>query len=108
MTSFDIHYVISLYHGYQAIAERVEMELLKQIHLSTDLDKKILEWLQSGWDVILTGNPGDGKTHLLRFLDLPESVERETDASQKQSHELLNQWRTARQAGKRFILAINH
>jgi hypothetical protein len=65
-------------------------------------------WLASGWDIILTGNPGDGKTHLLRYLDLPNTVHKETDASQRKSTEILDEWRTARTNAQRFVLAINH
>ncbi len=104
----SIDYLISLYNGHLAIAERADVDQLRHIHVKTCLDDKILEWLQAGQDVILTGNPGDGKTHLLRYLDLPDSVESEPDASQRQAEEILKTWRRCRRSRKQFLLAINH
>lgn len=103
-----IEYLISLYNGYQAIAERADIDQLRFIHVKTKLDEKIVEWLRAGWDIVLTGNPGDGKTHLMNFLDLPANIRQEKDASQKQAQEVLQAWRASRRAGDRFLLAINH
>jgi hypothetical protein len=106
--NLNINYLINLYNGRQAIAERAEIYQLQHIHVHTELDQKILDWLKKGEDVILTGNPGDGKTHLLRYLELPDNVERETDASQKKSEDILLTWRKCRRKNHRFVLAINH
>ena len=93
--SLGIDYVISLYNGHQAIAERADFNQLKYIHVNTELDVKIIEWLQAGWDIVLTGNPGDGKTHLMNYSDLPGNVRQEKDASQKQAEEILQTWRAS-------------
>jgi len=104
----DITYLINLYNGHQSIAERAASYQLQHIHVRTKLDELIIEWLKDGKDVILTGNPGDGKTHLLRYLELPANVEREMDASQKNPDDVLKVWQNCRQKGLRFVLAINH
>jgi hypothetical protein len=104
----DVTYLINLYNGHQSIAERAAPYQLRHIHVQTELDVRIIEWLNNGEDVILTGNPGDGKTHLLRYLKFPANVEIEMDASQKKPGDVLNAWRNCRQRGDRFVLAINH
>jgi hypothetical protein len=100
--------LIDFYNGHQGIAERANASQLRYIHVQTDLDVKILDWLKKGEDIILTGNPGDGKTHLLMFLKLPTNVETETDASQKTPDEILKTWQKCRRNKHQFVLAINH
>src|SRR6266540_5375496 len=106
--NLNVRYLINLYNGHQAIAERADTYQLQHIHVPTNLDRSIVDWLKNGEDVILTGNPGDGKTHLLRYLELPAKVERETDASQKTAEEILQAWHKCRQKKHQFVLAINH
>lgn len=101
-------YLIGLYNGRQAIAERVEPTMLRHIHVKTELDRNIGKWLESGRDIVLTGNPGDGKTHLLSYLDLPDDVCVEKDASQKKVGDILQTWSDRRRSGQQYILAINH
>ncbi len=106
--NLDVTYLIDLYNGHQAIAERAASYQLQHIHVHTKLDERIIGWLNDGKDIILTGNPGDGKTHLLRYLEFPANVEFELDASQKNPDDVLQAWRNCRQKGFRFVLAINH
>jgi hypothetical protein len=106
--NLDVTYLINLYNGHQAIAERAASYQLQHIHVRTKLDERIIGWLNNGKDVILTGNPGDGKTHLLRYLNFPANVEFEMDASQKKPEEVLQEWQKCREKGFRFVLAINH
>lgn len=104
----NIDYLIDLYNGHNAIAERVNTNRLEEIHVSTELDKKINHWLREGRDIILTGNPGDGKTHLMNVVLNGQDVTLEKDASQKHAEEILDAWRESRKAGRPYILAINH
>ena len=104
----NIEYLIDLYNGYNAIAERVGADRLKEIHIPTKLDEKIKNWLSQGRDIILTGNPGDGKTHLMNVVLNGQNARLEKDASQKQAIEILEIWQESRKADRPFILAINH
>ncbi len=104
-------YLDNLYNGYNAVAERVSNQELATIHISTSLDEQIRTWIQNGNDVILTGNPGDGKTHMINILDhkgflAPAYAER--DASQKSAQDILATWMQQKQVGNSFVLAINH
>jgi len=106
--AFNIEDLISLYHGHQAVAERSRPDQLKYLHVATQLDQAIQGWLNKGHDVVLTGNPGDGKTHLLDFLELPETYGVVRDASQRSTLEILQAWRQSRERQQPFLLAINH
>lgn len=104
-------YILDLYNSFSAVAERVDQQRLVEIHIGTQLDEAIRSWVDKGLDVVLTGNPGDGKTHLIEVLKQKQalsSAKIETDASQKTSQLVLHEWHDARQRKQPFILAINH
>ncbi len=104
-------YIIDLYNSYSAIAERVDQGRLMDIHVSTLLDDRIRDWIRAGKDVILTGNPGDGKTHLIEVLRRENALGgayTETDASEKEVEQILKTWIEQRAAGIPFVIAINH
>lgn len=104
-----IDYLINLYNGHSAIAERVDTQQLQEIHIQTRLDDKIRQWVEQGYDVILTGNPGDGKTHLMNILAAAlQHADYEKDASQRHSHQILEDWHKSKKAKRPFVLAINH
>lgn len=102
--------VRDLYRGATSFADDVPIENLRSIHAATDLDKAIREYIAAKRSVVLTGNPGDGKTHLLRILE--EDIARlgavvESDASAVLNEEIVANWRTALAAGKPYFIAIN-
>jgi hypothetical protein len=51
--------------GPKAAAEALTALELSRLHVPTPLDGFILDHVRNGWSVVLTGNAGDGKTHLL-------------------------------------------
>lgn len=108
----NLAFVRDLYRGKTAYADGTSLDVLAQFHVPTDLDHSIMQALQAGRDVVLTGNPGDGKTHLLRVLATqinsieprPEVV---LDASSIRNSELHRRWADAQSAGRPFCAAIN-
>lgn len=106
----NLDYLIKLYNGHSSIAERVDKTRLEAIHIETELDNKIREWLEQDLDVILTGNPGDGKTHLINLLERESrfNAYTEKDGSQKQAQDILASWKQNKDLGIPIVLAINH
>ncbi len=92
-------------------AESLSPHQRRQIHISTELDEFLANSLDEGKQVVLTGNPGDGKTqHILMRQDQypPEDYYYLLDASEYADYsELLEEWSEAYEAGKAGILAIN-
>ncbi len=102
--------VRNLYRGATAMADDVPLEDLRRLHVRTRLDDVIAEHIRAGRSVVLTGNPGDGKTHLLRILE-PEIAALgaivEEDASAVPNALIAANWRQAAAAGKPYFIAIN-
>ncbi len=106
-------FFLDLYNGHSGVAEKITNEHRQQIHVTTELESKIADWLRDGKDVILTGSPGDGKTHLLRqitsiFENASAKPQIEQDASEKTADEVLSNWKIARNKGIPSLLAVNH
>ncbi len=81
------------------------------IHVPTRLEEAMRKWLLAKKDIVLLGNPGDGKTHLLlRLQDVIAKVKAEVilDATAERDYDrIVKKWKAA-SAGKRpFCLAIN-
>jgi hypothetical protein len=107
-----LDFVRSLYRGSSAYADNQGSDLLTSIHIPTPLDDAVLSSIRDGKDVVLTGSPGDGKTHIIRILSskfstlsTPPLVE--LDASCLTNDELLTKWKQARDSEKPFVVAIN-
>lgn len=105
-------FVRELYRGYAAYSDRIPPEILKKIHVPTNLDTAILESLRQGKSVILTGNPGDGKTHIMRVLapklgELDPQPVVELDASKVHDEKLKEDWESALADGRPYCVAIN-
>lgn len=100
------------YRGSSAYADYIASELLSVIHLETKLDNAIMDTVLGGKDIVLTGNPGDGKTHVIRLLkDKLESTGKpiciELDASTLSNDDIYLKWKVAREHNTPFVLAIN-
>jgi len=100
--------------GPEACADELTDTQLARLHISQPLDDFLLEHVRRGFSLVLTGNAGEGKTHLLRKL-APEleklGAEVETDATAAMRPNdvsgILRRWRKVHRAGRPFCLAAN-
>jgi hypothetical protein len=100
----------SLYFGEGTNADLTSPTARALLHLRTPLEELIPQMLSSGVDVVLTGNPGDGKSHLARTLqesDRLVGAEVLLDLSARPTDEVLRTWLACRTAGRRFLLCGN-
>lgn len=103
--------------GSNAISEGLTAEEFKSLHIETELEDHLVKIARNGCSVVLTGNAGDGKTHLARVLRHRLQSDRNRfeyafDAtaimnSDQGVRPIVERWRQAKNAGKYFILAIN-
>ena len=107
-----LQFIRNFYRGSSAYADHVDENTLSYIHLKTKLDDAVVNAVKSGKDVVLTGNPGDGKTHIIRVLNkrfkrLQSNVCIELDASTLTTEEIYERWREARKNKTPFVIGIN-
>lgn len=106
------NYVRNLYRGTSAFADNTDIHTLQDLHIYTPLDDAVMQALEEGISVILTGNPGDGKTHVLRMLEkrldsLPVKPIVDLDASAVRDADIIARWELALSEGRPYVLAIN-
>lgn len=107
-----LQFVRDFYRGSSAYADHIASELLSVIHLETKLDTAIMDAALSGKDIVLTGNPGDGKTHIIRLLksrleNTGKPISIELDASTLSNDDIYVKWKSARESNVPFVIAIN-
>jgi len=99
----------NLYRGTTGFADDIQLENLHLLHVTTRLDEEIYRHIAEGRSIVLTGNPGDGKTHLLRILSekFGPNVVVEPDASAINNQKIYENWRRTTEQGRPYALAIN-
>lgn len=105
---FDV--LRGLYFGSAANADITSREERELLHVRTPLDRLIPELLRQGRDLVLTGNPGDGKSHLARALQEAGSLGDgvlELDLSAREPKYVVAEWERARRDERPFILCGN-
>ena len=103
--------------GSNAVSEGLTNEDYLRLHLTTPLENKLLELAQQRRSIVLTGNAGDGKTHLAKTLQGrlesgASQFEFVFDATAMMTGRdgvapIIDTWRQATSKGKGMILAIN-
>lgn len=102
--------LLGLYFGESSNADLTSPEARRQLHVRTPLEDYMAQTLRQGLDVVLTGNPGDGKSHVAHVLRAAGGLgdtEVHPDLSAGPSAEAIERWLGARRAGRRFLLLGN-
>lgn len=107
-----LKFVRDFYRGSSAYADHIDTRMLSHIHLKTKLDDAVINAVKVGKDVVFTGNPGDGKTHIIRVLKekleaVNPKIVIELDASTLSDEDIYKRWKSAKEANVPFVIAIN-
>lgn len=106
-----ISFVEKLYRNANSYADRLTLEELDWIHVDLGLDEYLLECAKEGRQVVITGNPGDGKTFVIERLREELTSKHGavviTDANAFTDVEILRSWRSCDENGRALFLAIN-
>lgn len=105
-----IEFIRRLYRDESSFADNVKISQLREINIQTDVEKVIESLIKSNVSVILTGNAGDGKTHIIRLME--RKLENQNayivqDASAENLEQVIKQWSESLQSGKPSCIAIN-
>ncbi len=106
--SYDL--LLSLYYADASNADLTTQAERELLHVRTPVEGRITEAIRDGFDVVLTGNPGDGKSHLVRLLgERGELLGAEVllDLSAIPTGEAIARWKACRAAGRRFVMCAN-
>ena len=103
--------------GSNAVSEGLTDDEFDGMHIETPLEEYLLQRAEDGCSIVLTGNAGDGKTHLARILrrrieGAAGRFDFALDATAMMNRvegvgPVIERWRQARHAGKQMVLAIN-
>lgn len=100
--------------GHSACSDCLVEQDLSRLHVPTPLDEFLVERVREGFSIVLTGNAGDGKTHLLRHISptLEQAgalVDLDATAVMRKGEvaPILEHWRSALDAGRPYCLAAN-
>jgi hypothetical protein len=108
-STLDLRFLSQLAQG--GFAEKLTEEQRREIHITTRLDGYLENALDDGKQVVLTGNPGDGKTQYILQME-PDYPEPDyfylSDASEYDDYTiLLDKWQDTLDEGRPGVLAIN-
>ena len=103
--------------GSNAVSEGLTDDEFDELHIETPLEQYLLDRAKDGQSILLTGNAGDGKTHLVRALrrrlgGAASRFEFALDATAMMNRKegvmpVVERWRRAENTGQRMVLAIN-
>jgi hypothetical protein len=101
----------TLYRASAACADHHEAATVRLLHIETSVDDFLRTRAKAGGAIFVTGNPGDGKTHLLRHLDAElraEKIELRLDANEEDADKLIAAIDDAtKRKGRGIAIAIN-
>ena len=100
--------------GREAIAEALTEDDFERLHIESGIERFLGDQVRAGRSVVVTGNAGDGKTHLLRrvkhYLESAGAVVVEDATAEMRGGDpgpILEKWREAIEGGQPFCLAAN-
>lgn len=106
-----ISFIERLYRNTNSYADRLTKEELEWLNIDFGINEYFSNSAKDNWQLIVTGNPGDGKTFLIECLrDTLVSKYGAvviTDANACTDKDILSAWRSCDQNSRPFVLAIN-
>lgn len=107
----NVALIAGLYRATGSCADHHDAATVRLMHIETAIDEYLRTRAPRGGVVFVTGNPGDGKTHLLRRLDAElraSKMEVVWDANEASNADLIEKVdAVVKKKGKGLAIAIN-
>ncbi len=106
-----IDFIKKLYNGKNCYSDHMNYDDLNRLHIPSHVEDIIISLLKKGKIIFLTGNPGDGKTFIIKSIE--NSIRNinayiETDLSQISDYAIVaNSIINCYQDGRPALLAVN-
>lgn len=104
-------FISKIYNNRNSYAEVFEEDDIRKIHVETGVEHVLKEYIKKKKFILITGNPGDGKTHLIRSLkDLLDEHNAfiELDINEVENYEeFLDNLKEAIDNNRPCIIAVN-
>lgn len=88
----NVDFIKKLYNGKNCYSDHMDREQLELLHIHSSVEDIILNLIRKKKIVFLTGNPGDGKTFIIRAIEdsiKGEDVYIETDVNKVEKYETI-------------------
>jgi hypothetical protein len=100
--------------GHRTCADELSDNDINRLQIDTNLESFLIDRINNGFSIILTGNAGDGKTHLLKRIEsqidkTKASIDLDATAIMEKGSTLpiIAKWRNALAAGNAYCIAAN-
>ena len=106
--SQDLKVLQSYYKSFKNIAENKSDEEFQLLHIEDKVENFVRDKLNNNKIVIVTGSPGDGKTHLIKYLqpNIPSNTKIILDANEN-TDEIIKSIEEYYQKKEPLVIAIN-
>lgn len=107
----NVDFIKKLYNGKNCYSDHMNREQLELLHIHSSVEDIIVNLVSKNKIVFLTGNPGDGKTFIIRAIEdkiTNEDIYIETDVNKVESYDtIVSKIVDCFYGGKGAIVAVN-
>lgn len=107
----NVDFIKKLYNGKNCYSDHMDREQLELLHIHSSVEDIIVNLINKNKIVFLTGNPGDGKTFIIRAIEdriKGSDIYIETDVNKVESYEtIVAKIADCYYDGKGAIVAVN-
>lgn len=107
----NVDFIKKLYNGKNCYSDHMNREQLELLHIHSSVEDIIVNLVSKNKIVFLTGNPGDGKTFIIRAIEdkiTNEDIYIETDVNKVESYDtIVSKILDCFYGGKGAIVAVN-
>ena len=83
-----LEFIKKLYNGKNCYSDHMSDDELNLLHITSGVERLIVEMLEKGKIIFLTGNPGDGKTFIIKAIE--STIQKHNAYTEKDMNNIAN------------------